>query len=262
MVRGVLFDLDGVLYDGERPIPGAAAAVETIRQGGLPSLFVTNTTSRPRSDLANKLARLGVRARPEEFLTPAVAAAAWMRSLGAGRAALFVPSATREDFRGLEADSSTDPGELRYVVIGDLGAEWDYATLNRAFRLLHDRPDRDLVALGLTRYWQSPDGANLDVAPFAAALECATGKEAVVMGKPAAAFFRQAASVLGVAPGELLMIGDDLQADALGAKSAGLLSVLVRTGKFQPSDLDADDQPDWVLDSVRDLPALLADSRQ
>ena len=262
MVRGVLFDLDGVLYDGERAIPGAAAAVDAIRQAGLPSLFVTNTTSRPRSDLANKLARLGVRARPEEFLTPAVAAAAWIRSRGAGRAALFVPPATQQDFRALDTDGGTDPAELRYVVIGDLGPAWDYATLNCAFRLLHGRPDRDLVALGLTRYWQSPDGANLDVAPFAAALECATGKQAVVMGKPAAAFFLQAAGILGLAPGELLMIGDDLRADAQGAKSAGLRSALVRTGKFQPSDLDAEDQPDWVLDSVRDLPALLADGRQ
>ena len=262
MIRGVLFDLDGVLYDGERPIPGAAAAVETIRHAGLPSLFVTNTTSRPRSDLASKLARLGVPARPEEFLTPAVVAAAWIRSHGQARAALFVPQATREDFRGVEADSGTDPVELRYVVIGDLGAGWDYATLNRTFRLLHGRPDRDLVALGLTRYWQSPDGANLDVAPFAAALECATGKKAVVMGKPAAAFFQQASGILGLAPGELLMIGDDLHADALGAKSAGLRSALVRTGKFQPSDLDAEVQPDWVLDSVQDLPALLADSCQ
>ena len=262
MVRGVLFDLDGVLYDGERPIPGAAEAVETIRQAGLPSLFVTNTTSRPRSDLATKLARLGVQARPEEFLTPAVAAAAWIRAQGAGRAALFVPQATHGDFRGLEAGTGADSGELRYVVIGDLGAGWDYATLNRAFRLLHGRPDRDLVALGLTRYWQSPEGASLDVAPFAAALECATGRKAVVMGKPAAGFFLQAAGILGLAPGELLMIGDDMQADALGAKNAGLRSALVRTGKVQPSDLDAEDQPDWVLDSVRDLPALLADSCQ
>jgi ribonucleotide monophosphatase NagD (HAD superfamily) len=63
---------------------------------------------------------------------------------------------------------------------------------------------------------------------------------------------------MGLAPEELLMIGDDLRVDALGAKRAGLRSALVRTGKFRPSDLDGDDLPDWVLDSARDLPALLA----
>ena len=257
MIRGVLFDLDGVLYNGEDPIEGAADAVADVRATGVPSLFVTNTTSRPREALCQKLRRFGIRAEPGEFLTPPVAAAAWIRSRGTGRAALFVPEATKQEFAGLEADQAAE--ELRYVVIGDLGPAWDYAKLNSAFRLLHGRPDRELIALGLTRYWQSTDGANLDVAPFAAALECATGLQATVMGKPAKGFFMQAAALLGLAPGELLMVGDDLQADALGAKRAGLRSALVRTGKFKPADLESPDQPDWVLDSVRDLPSLLAD---
>ena len=168
-----------------------------------------------------------------------------------------MPAATREEFSGLEA--AADGSDSRYVVIGDLGPAWDYGALNRAFRLLHGHPGRELVALGLTRYWQSPDGANLDVAPFVAALECATGRQAVVTGKPAATFFLQAAALLGLAPGDLLMVGDDLRADALGARRAGLRSALVRTGKFRPRDLETSDRPDWVLDSVRDLPSLLAD---
>ena len=256
MIRGVLFDLDGVLYNGEDPIPGAAAAVEKVRQSGVATLFVTNTTSRPRGDLVAKLAKFGIRAAPGDILTPPVAASAWMRSRGGGAAALFVPDGTRAEFAGLEA---ADGEAVGYVVIGDLGAAWDYQRLNKAFRLLHGRPERRLVALGLTRYWQSPDGANLDVAPFVAALECATGCTVTVMGKPSKEFFLQAAARLGLPPEELLMIGDDLRADALGAQGAGLRSALVRTGKFRPSDLDGDERPDWVLDSARDLPALLAD---
>ena len=259
MIRGVLFDLDGVLYNGEDPIEGAVEAVTALRARGVPSLFVTNTTSRPREALCAKLRRFGVRAEAEEILTPPVAAAAWIRSKGPGRAALFVPEATKQEFAGLEADPASD--ELRYVVIGDLGPAWDYQKLNSAFRLLHGRPDRELIALGRTRYWQSPDGANLDVAPFAAALECATGLRATVTGKPAKEFFRQAAGLLGLPPGDLLMIGDDLQADALGAKRAGLRSALVRTGKFRDTDLDFPEQPEWVLNSVRELPSLLAHGR-
>ena len=259
MVRGVLFDLDGVLYNGEEPIKGAAEAVEAVRQAGIPSLFVTNTTSRPRSALVEKLRRFGVAAKPGEFLTPPVAAAGWIRSRGEGLAALFVPAATRAEFRGLEAGPDSHAPNLRYVVIGDLGADWDYRTLNGAFRLLHANPDRELIALGLTRYWRSADGANLDVAPFVAALECATGRRATVLGKPAKEFFRQASAKLSLPPGDLLMIGDDIRADAMGAMRAGLQAALVRTGKFRASDLDSGERPDWVLDSVRDLPALLAD---
>lgn len=260
MIRGVLLDLDGVLYNGEQPIPGASAAVAAIRRSGLRALFVTNTTSRPRSALRAKLRHFGVPVQEDELLTPPAAAAAWIRAQGRGKAALLVPDATKSEFPGLEAGD--DDPLLRYVVLGDLGSGWTFEKLNGAFRLLHGRPDRQLVSLGLTRYWLAPDGVRLDVAPFAAALECATGRKAVTMGKPAKQFFRQAAARLGLPPAELLMVGDDLRADALGARSAGLQSALVKTGKFLPSDLQQPEQPDWILESVRDLPALLADCRE
>jgi ribonucleotide monophosphatase NagD (HAD superfamily) len=73
-----------------------------------------------------------------------------------------------------------------YVVLGDLGDLWDYRTLNRAFRLLHHNPEAKLIALGMTRYWLASSGISLDVAPFVAALEHATGRKALVFGKPAA----------------------------------------------------------------------------
>lgn len=57
-MRGILFDLDGVLYDAEDPIPGAAKAVDWARGESIPHLFVTNATSRSRADLAAKFARL------------------------------------------------------------------------------------------------------------------------------------------------------------------------------------------------------------
>lgn len=259
MVRGVLLDLDGVLYNGDRPIPGAPEAVRAVRDAGIPVLFVTNTTSRPRTALCRKLAHFGIPVTTSDILTPPVAAAAWMRSRGPGTAALFVPEATKSEFAGLSA--GRDSPDLRHVVIGDLGDAWDYRTLNRAFRLLHGRPERELIALGMTRYWQSPDGVNLDVAPFAAALECATGRRSIVMGKPAKPFFAQAAGLLGLPRAEVLMVGDDLHADALGAQRAGLRSALVRTGKFLPQDELHGQQPDWVLDSVCDLPALLVDGQ-
>lgn len=262
MIRGVLFDLDGVLYNGERPIDGAPEAVETVRRAGIASLFVTNTTSRPRTALVEKLARFGVAAAPDQFLTPPVAAADWIRARGDGLAAVFVPDATRSEFQGLVASAATGTRNLHYVVIGDLGDGWDYRTLNRAFRLLHEDPSRKLVALGLTRYWHSSKGVNLDVAPFVAALECATGRRATVLGKPAPEFFWQAARRLSLPPRDLLMIGDDIRADAAGAMRAGLQSALVRTGKFRPSDLASGEQPDWVIDSVRDLPGLLANCRE
>lgn len=252
--RGILFDMDGVLYNAEEPIAGAAETLEWVRRQGIPYLFVTNTTSRSRAALVEKLARFGIAATRDQILTPAVTAMLWLRSQKPGKAALFVRPAARADFDGLACVAEEAEAGASYVIIGDLGEGWDFRTLNRAFRLLQHNAGAPLIALGMTRYWQSPEGLSLDVAPFVAALEHATGRQAVVLGKPSAAFFTGAAEQLGLPPGAVVMVGDDLHADIAGAQAAGVQGVLVRTGKFRPADLEGGIRPDAVLDSVAGLP--------
>ena len=158
----------------------------------------------------------------------------------------------KADFAGLsEADEDVDA-----VVVGDLGERFDYATLNRAFRLIMD--GAELIALQRNRYWLRADGLALDVGPFVAALEYAANVAAVVVGKPAPAFFALALSQLGVEPEHAAMVGDDVETDIGGAVRAGLRGVLVRTGKFREETLAAADPPPTdVVDSMADVPALL-----
>lgn len=255
MDGGILFDLDGVLYNSENVIPGAVDAVNWVQAKQIPHLFVTNTTSRSRKALAEKLAAFGFAASPEQILTPAVAAAQWLAANNAKDLALFVRPSTREEFQGLRCLSEDAERGASYVVVGDLGELWDYRTLNRAFRLLHHDPQAVLIALGMTRYWQTGDGVSLDVAPFIAALEYATGRKAAVFGKPAAPFFQAATDRLGVPAAQILMIGDDVVTDIGGAQAVGLRGALVRTGKFRLADLDGSIKPDVILDSVAGLPA-------
>lgn len=129
--------------------------------------------------------------------------------------------------------------------------------MNRAFRLLYHNPQAQLIALGMTRYWLASDGISLDVAPFVAALEHATGHKALVFGKPAPAFFQAATAKLGLPPEDVLMIGDDIDADVGGAQRSGLQGVLVRTGKFRPADLDGPVRPHFVLESIAELPRIV-----
>jgi len=253
-MRGLLFDMDGVLYNSEEPIPGAAEAIHWVRAQSIPHLFVTNTTSRGRTVLAEKLARFGIPGGALDILTPCEVAAAWLRERPGEPAALFVQPAAEEPFAGIERVPDHAESGARHVVIGDLGSGWDFATLNRAFRLLHADPEATLIALGMTRFWKATDGISLDVAPFVAALEHATGRTAMVFGKPAPAFFHGAAARLGIPNGEILMLGDDIVTDVDGAMRAGLKGALVRTGKFRASDLDGAIRPDTVLDSIADLP--------
>jgi HAD superfamily hydrolase (TIGR01458 family) len=252
-MKAILFDMDGVLYNSETPIEGAAETLGWARSRGIPFLLVTNTTSRGRGVLAEKLARFGIPASEDDILTPCEAAAEHM-TIGGGEVALFAPAKARPAFAALPLLEDSAEQGARWVVVGDLGAGWDFATLNRAFRLLQSDSAAQLVALGMTRFWQAGDGLRLDAGPYVAALEYATGRKALVLGKPAAAFFHAATRKLGVAPSETVMIGDDIVTDVGGAQQAGLKGVLVKTGKFQPGDLESGVKPDAVLDSIATLP--------
>ena len=253
-MQALLFDLDGVLYNSEEAIPGAAETLAWVQERQIPHLFVTNTTSRGLDALAAKLARFGIPANASQIMTPCEAAADWLRSQSAGGVALFVRPAARAAFDGLEILPEDAESGAGHVVIGDLGSSWDFLTLNRAFRLLHSNPDAKLIALGMTRYWKAQDGISLDVAPFVAALENAAGRKAMVFGKPAASFFDAAANRLGIPNSEILMVGDDVESDIAGARQAGMQAALVKTGKFRDLDLDGPVIPSVMLTSIAELP--------
>lgn len=257
--RGILFDIDGVFFVGDTAVPGGADVIAWADAAGIPYLFVTNTTSHPRSYLAAKLARLGVHADPARILTPAIAAHEWLTVQGLTPVALFVPEATAAEFGELERVPPDAERGAAAVVVGDLGEAWDFATLNRAFRLLTAEPRPALVALGMARFWKDVDGITLDNGPFVQALAFASGTDPVITGKPSADFFAAAAHRLGLDASDIVMVGDDVRSDVGGAQDAGMRGVLVRTGKFQPADLERGITPDAVLDSVADLPAWWSD---
>jgi phospholysine phosphohistidine inorganic pyrophosphate phosphatase len=251
----VLFDLDGVFYEGGRPVAGGAETLAWFRERSIPYVFLTNTTSRPRTALVEKLAGFGMETEPAQFLTPAVAAAGWLKGHASGKTALFVPEATRAEFAAIALAGEGDDVDVSAVVVGDLGERWDFATLNRAFRLLMGDPPAALLALGMTRYWRAPDGLRLDTAPFVVALAHASGAEPVVLGKPSPAFFRAALDRVGSEVSRTVIVGDDIVGDIGGARGAGIGGVLVRTGKFRETDLEKDIRPEALIDSIADLPA-------
>jgi len=252
--EAVLLDLDGVLYVEDEPVPGARDAVAALREHGLGLRFVTNTTSRPRRRILERLHRLGFAVAPDELATPAALAVRRCLDRGHSRVALLMDDAVKEDFAQLEeVDRGADA-----VIVGDLGTAWGYEPLNRAFRLLMD--GAELIALQKNRYWLTPSGLSLDVGPFVAALEFATARDAIVVGKPALAFFATVLSTLGIPAERAAMVGDDVESDVGGALAAGLAGVLVRTGKYREDAVRASGvEPTATVDSIANLPALLTD---
>lgn len=259
-MASILFDIDGVLYQDNTIINGAIETVLWCREAQIPHLFLTNTTSKPRSEICKKLRSLGIAIDLDELLTPPLAAAQWLKSKGKNNIALFIPEATKQEFQEFNIlDINNDQQDIDAVIIGDMGDAWDFKTLNSAFRLLMKNPSTiELLALGMTRFWQAPDGLRLDTAPFVVALEHATQKKARVFGKPDSVFFRSALSQLNIEAKDCFMIGDDIRSDIAGAQAAGIKGILVKTGKFRAADLDLNIKPYALIESIAELQAYWA----
>ncbi len=165
---------------------------------------------------------------------------------GRTRAAYLLPEASREDFTGVTEDE-TRPD---WVVVGDLGRGFTWERLNRAYHWISG--GASILALHKNRVWDNgTDGVVLDAGPFVAALEYASGAEAELVGKPARPFFDLALDDLGLPAGQVMVVGDDLEADCRGGAGAGCRTVLVLTGKATRADAAAGASgADLVLDSV------------
>ncbi|MCB1668850.1 MAG: TIGR01458 family HAD-type hydrolase [Porticoccaceae bacterium] len=249
--KAVLFDLDGVFYEGATLIAGGARVLNQLAEKGVPHCFITNTTTRSRRELAKKLLALGLPANESQIITAPVATASYLRSQGYRRCRLVVNESVREDFTGIPL-SSTEPDCL---VIGDIGPVWDYALLNDLFQQVMG--GADIVAMHKNRFWKTEAGLQLDIGGFVTALEYVTGVAATVVGKPSTAFFELALQLLGQAKEGAVVVGDDIENDIGAAQQAGIAGVLVKTGKYR-SDIAARSavKPAAVIDSVAGLPAL------
>lgn len=246
-IQGMLFDLDGVLYVGERAIDGAVDTIKAIHDRQLPHRYVTNTTTQPRASLSRKLQAMGFPIEPHEILSAPAAACVYLRQRQPRSCYFVVSEAISEEFREFPTSDTPD-----VVVIGDIGRAWTYDLVNRLFRMV--MAGADMVALHKGKYWQTAEGLRVDIGAFIAGLEYATGVDATVIGKPSPAFFQAAAHELHCPAASILMVGDDIDADVGGAQRCGIRGVLVKTGKYRPEQAAASAVvPDAVIDSIAQL---------
>jgi HAD superfamily hydrolase (TIGR01458 family) len=250
-------DLDGTLYAHDQAILGAVDALARLRRQNVAYRLVTNTTSRSRNTLVERLRGYGFVVEPEDVFTATLAGRDLIRRAGHSRIAPFVPESALEDLADLELIGGTSGHSVNVppeaVIIGDLGERWNYHLLQEAFEYLMS--GAALVALSRDRYWLHGTRLALDAGPFVAGLEFATGKSASVAGKPSTEFYAAALRSLGMEPStRVAMVGDDLWSDVQGAQLAGLQGWLVKTGKYRESALvESGIRPDRVLESVAAL---------
>ncbi len=254
-VDGLLLDIDGVLAVSWEPIPGAIDTLSEIRSRGLPFRLITNTTTHPRVDLAATLRDAGFAVEPADIVTAVVATAEHLRTHHPGaRVFLLSDGDARSDLESVALVGPDEPADV--VVIGGGCDDFSYATMNHIFRQVMD--GATLIGMHRNMYWSTSEGLQLDGGAFIAGLEQACGTRATICGKPAPEYFNAALELMAVEAARAAMVGDDVVNDVLGAQAVGMTGILVRTGKFRPTDLERPEgRPDHVIDSFADLPSLL-----
>ena len=140
--------------------------------------------------------------------------------------------------------------------MGDIYKNFKWEILDRIFKLIYIN-NTALIALHQNKYCMRDGKVSLDLGPFVKAIEYASGKKSILMGKPEKNFFDLAVKDLGIINDDILMIGDDIISDIEGSINANLKAIQVKTGKFQEKDLKYSLQPHYRIESIINLPRLL-----
>jgi 4-nitrophenyl phosphatase len=251
-LRGLLIDLDGVVYEGDRRLPGAAEFFRFLRAAALPFRLITNNSTLRPDQYVEKLERMDIRIGADEVLGSAGATARYLVHAAPPGARVFVIG--EGGLRSAIADVGFVLAEddVEYVV--GLDRALDYRKLTLAVR--HVRAGAAFVGSNPDTTLPMPDGVIPGAGAFQAAIQAATGVAPLVIGKPEPTMFLMGAESLGYPPREVAIVGDRLDTDIVGGSRAGLMTVLVLTGVSTRDELErAAIKPALVFP---DLPALRA----
>lgn len=256
-IRALLIDLDGVVYIGETPLPGAVAFIADLQRHDIPFLFLSNNPTLTPAQYAQKLARMGLHVEPGHFWTSALATAAWLHEHAAPGSPVLVIGEN-----GLRTALSAAGMRL---VDDWRAAAWVVASLDRqvTWRALADaalaiQHGAHFVATNADVTLPSEEGALPGGGALVNLLTATTAVAPRVMGKPQRIMFDQALQHLHSRPAETVMVGDRYETDIVGAQQVGLRTVAVLTGVTQAAEFAASSlPPDWILASIHELRTLL-----
>jgi len=203
-----------------------------------------------RASAAEKLKRSGFLVSQDEVITASSAAAAYLRGIKPASCWVMLEREGLDEFR--EFIQKTENPE--WLVIGDNRSQFNFDTLNRALMVL--KGGARLLGMQSDLIDSSMGSLELNVGSWVGMLERASGVPAVYTGKPNAYAFELALQLLGLEKKQVMMVGDRVSTDVLGAQQVGLKTLLVRTGEFDPDDLSGSLQPDLICDSIQDIQRL------
>jgi len=254
-LAGFLIDLDGVIYRGQEPLPGATTLLSFLSDTGMPYRLVTNNSRLLATQYVQRLASMGMEVETEAIVTAGQAAVTYLTRVAQPGARVFVIGEEGIVRPLLEAGYQLDDEEPEWVVVG-LDIHVTYQRLQRAMRAL----DRGAGFIGTNPDLRYP--IETEFAPgcgaLLALLEAATGRSAHVVGKPNKTMVEVALDKLGLEPGSVAIIGDSLATDIAAGRAAGITTILLLTGVTTAEESSliqgTPEAPTYVF---KDLPTML-----
>lgn len=245
-LEGVIFDLDGVLEFQGKVYPGAIELLAWLRRKRIPFRILSNSTLKSRRSCTEKLNQKGFSIDEQEVVTASFATARYLETLNPKSCWVMLKRDGLEEFRNFRHDRDNP----EYVVLGDFREDFNFQNLNKALQLLSK--GAKLMVMITETVDSSLGEMELTVGAYGKMLEDAAGIKATYIGKPNRYIFDTTLDTMGnIDRGKILMVGDRIGTDILGAKLAGLQTALVKTGEFRESDLESPVAvPDYVIDSV------------
>lgn len=238
----VLSDLDGVVYRGDQPVPGAVERFRLWHDRGLPYCFVTNNAEKAPADVAAKIEGLGIVCTPRQVVTSAEVALDYAEARYPRPASAYVIGSPSLKLRVEQAGFTLVERGASFVLVA-LDRQFNYAMMTVALanilggaELIGTNPDVIRPVVG---------GFEPGTGAIVQAVAAAARVKPTILGKPDAAILTMALARIGAAPGDAIMLGDQLETDILAARHALVRGVLLETGI--PADPASLVRPDFLL---------------
>lgn len=252
--KGLLLDMDGVIYRGSKLIPGADRFVNALIQRDIPFLFLTNNSQRTRRDMAKRLERMGMAVSESHVYTCALATASFLAEQNPQGTAYVIGEGGLLNALHANGYSIVDHSP-DYVVVGE-GRTITLEVLENAVQMILD--GAKLIATNLDPNCPTVNGTRPGAGATVAYLEAATGAKALGIGKPSPIMMRAARKQLGLASAQTVMVGDTMETDILGGVQMGYQTVLVLSGGTTREGWQHFPyRPDIVVDSIAELCQLI-----
>ncbi len=247
-VKAVIFDLDGTLYIGNTPVPGAAEKVAELRSKGVKVIYLTNAAIRSRKGIAERLRRMGFGAEEGEIYSSAYVLARYVKESHPGKKVFVVGEDGMAEELRLANVAVVEEGAD--IVAAGLDRKYDYSRLSRALRELLG--GASLIASNMDATFPTEAGPLPGAGAIVASIEQASGMKAHVIGKPNPYTLELIKSEHGISNDDILMVGDRLETDIKFARDCRVRSALVLTGATKEDEIK-EIRPDYIFKSVSEL---------